>query len=77
MFLLVGKMFPHPMGVFCTHLEPPKSHIRKNIFVPKFIYLFCFALCRLIGTLQGHRRAIRAHMRTSCRPALYVTKWAE
>ena len=43
MFLLVGKMFPHPVGVFCTHLEPPNSHIRKKICVPKFIYLlYCF-----------------------------------
>ena len=39
MCLLVWKMFPHPVGVFCTHLEPPKSHIRKNICVPKIIYL--------------------------------------
>ena len=35
MFLLVGKMFPHPVGVFCIHLEPPKSHIRKQKWVPK------------------------------------------
>ena len=36
---LAGKSFPHPVGVFCTHLEPPKSHIRKKKIVPKLIYL--------------------------------------
>ena len=25
--MLVCKTFPHPMVVFCTHLEPPKPHI--------------------------------------------------
>jgi hypothetical protein len=24
---LVGKSFPHPVGVFCDHLEPPSCHI--------------------------------------------------
>ena len=27
---LVWKMFLHPVGVFCTHLEAPSSHIIKN-----------------------------------------------
>ena len=27
---LVGELFPHPVGVFCTHLEPPKCHIRQT-----------------------------------------------
>ena len=27
---LVGELFPHPVGVFCTHLEPPNGHFSKN-----------------------------------------------
>ena len=27
---LVGEVFPHPVGVFCTHLEPPNCHILKK-----------------------------------------------
>ena len=30
---LVGKMIPHPVGVFCTHLGPPNGHFSKNIFL--------------------------------------------
>jgi len=26
----VGKLFPHPVGVFCSLLEPPKCHIRRG-----------------------------------------------
>ena len=33
----MGKLFPHPMGVFCTHLEPPKSHIDQNRQVDRFV----------------------------------------
>jgi hypothetical protein len=37
----VGKSFPHPVGAFCTHLEPPSCHIAKIIFLggwePPFI----------------------------------------
>jgi hypothetical protein len=29
----VGKSFPHPVAVFCTHLEPPSCHIAKIDFV--------------------------------------------
>ena len=28
---MLGKLFPHTVGVFCTLLEPPKWHIRQNI----------------------------------------------
>jgi len=27
----VGKLFPHPVGVFCTILEPPQCHIMQTI----------------------------------------------
>ncbi len=27
---LVGELFPHPVGVFCTHLEPPNCHISEK-----------------------------------------------
>ncbi len=43
MLLLVGKWFPHPVWVFCTHLEPPKCHIRpKSIFcnIPFLLYFY-------------------------------------
>ena len=33
---LVGKWFPHPVGVFCTILEPPKCHIMPNSDVSWF-----------------------------------------
>ena len=29
-------MFPHPVGVFCTHLEPPNGHFSKNHFFQGF-----------------------------------------
>ena len=29
---LVGKMIPHPVRVFCTHLEAPKCHIDQKTF---------------------------------------------
>ena len=35
---LAGKSSLHPVGVFCTHLEPPKSHICKKFVVLQFIY---------------------------------------
>ncbi len=34
---LVGKMIPHPVGVFCTHLEGPNGHISKTSF---FVWRF-------------------------------------
>jgi hypothetical protein len=27
----VGKSFPHPVGVFCTHLEPPRYHVSTKV----------------------------------------------
>ena len=27
---LVGQLFPHPVGVFCTLLGPPNCHIVQN-----------------------------------------------
>ena len=26
----IGKLFPHPVGVLCIFLEPPKYHIMKH-----------------------------------------------
>ena len=43
MCLLVWKWFPHPMGVVCTHLEPPKSHIGFAFVVTGSM------LCRMIS----------------------------
>ena len=40
MILLVWTMFPHPTGVFCTHLEGPKSHIRNKMIIPVLLDLF-------------------------------------
>ncbi len=37
---LVGKMMPHPVGVFCTHLEAPKCHIVQKTFVDRLFILF-------------------------------------
>ena len=31
---LVGELFPHPVKVFCTHLEPPNCHISNKSFFP-------------------------------------------
>ena len=32
---LVGKMFPHPVASFCTHLDPPSCHIPIFFFFKK------------------------------------------
>ena len=32
---LVWKMFPHPVRVFCTPLEPPNSHMEQFVFSSK------------------------------------------
>ena len=32
-----GKLFPHPIGVFCSLLKPPKCHVRGNTA----LCLFC------------------------------------
>ena len=29
----MGKLFPHPVGVFCTMPNPPKSYNSKNRFL--------------------------------------------
>ena len=44
---LAGKSFPHPVGVFCTHLDPPKSHIRQTLLFFNN-YWFCFNIHTLI-----------------------------
>ena len=28
-----GELFPHPVGVFCMHLEPPQFHIMQKIYL--------------------------------------------
>jgi len=40
MHFLVWKLFPHPVGIFCTLLEPPNCHIvQQTIFQCLFIFL--------------------------------------
>ena len=34
---LVGNLFPHPVGVFCTLLEAPSSHIAQIVFFALFL----------------------------------------
>ena len=41
---LVGISFPHPVGVFCTLLEPPKCHIGKQMCLQKQESLICSLL---------------------------------
>ena len=36
---LVGKSYPYPVGVFCTHLEAPKCHIERKLFWGSFSIL--------------------------------------
>ena len=43
MILLVGKAFPHPMGVLCTHLEPHKCLSSRNSVT---MHSGCLALFR-------------------------------
>ena len=42
---LAGNSFPHPVGVFCTHLEPPKSHIGKQKNFGN-MHILCY-VCRI------------------------------
>ena len=39
---LVRKLFPHPVGVFCTIPEPSKCHILQKCFFCDFMYFLYF-----------------------------------
>ena len=39
---LVGELFPHPIGVCCTHLEPPNCNISENRCFFE-LFRFCWA----------------------------------
>ena len=51
---LAGKSFPHPVAVFCTHLDLPKCHIMQKIVfggvsaissdIPYFPYYYYYLL---------------------------------
>ena len=52
---LVGELFPHPVGVFCSHLEPPKCHIgpEQIIYFPIYpLTLISIAGCYVLGPLD-------------------------
>ena len=66
----IGKSFPHPLGVFCTIHNPPKSRIIKKInFSEKRPYLvispiiplelFEFSEIRSFGSLNANNRTKR------------------
>ena len=45
----MGKSFPHPVGVFCTIPNPPKSRIIKKIDFWPYLVIF-----RIIPTTVGN-----------------------
>ena len=52
----MGKLFPHPMGVFHTLLEPPKCHVsQKNRLLPDFTEFRIFFAFSLLAQLGSHR----------------------
>ena len=42
---LVGKWFPHHVGVFCTLLDPPKSHMGQKSKLEEIIELLSNSIC--------------------------------
>ena len=44
---LGGELFPHTVGVFCNHLEPPNCNIWKNQNLAGFLIfpILCFECC--------------------------------
>ena len=48
----MGKSFPHPVGVFCTHLEPPICHLIQKIYFQ--VCVFYHTPLKLFQIIQNH-----------------------
>jgi hypothetical protein len=49
---LAGKLFPPPVGVFCTHLEPPKCLIMQKSDFSGFYHFLDFPGFGILGLLR-------------------------
>ena len=54
----MGKSFPHPVGVFCTIPNPPKSHIMQKIGFWPYLAIFRIIPIIPIIPLRDNRDAI-------------------
>ena len=50
---LVWKLFPHPVGVFCTLLEPPNCHIMQKSYFSGFSVFSLIPYISLIFPFKG------------------------
>ncbi len=57
---VVGKMIPHPVGVFCTHLEAPKCHIEQKSNLGR-IFFEIFRIFEIFGIFETAQQHSSTH----------------